>query len=103
MLDENESIYEIENEIQFVVEDTGPGLSKEQQEYLFQLFGKAKFSDDKLQTGLGVGLTYCKQVIEQLQGNIMCVSEEGKGAKFIYTLKVKSKEGDNGLSQKEQN
>ena len=48
MLDENESIYEIENEIQFVVEDTGPGLSKEQQEYLFQLFGKAKFSDDKL-------------------------------------------------------
>ena len=50
-----------------------------------------------------MGLTYCKQVIEQLQGNIMCVSEEGKGAKFIYTLKVKSKEGDNGLSQKEQN
>lgn len=40
-------------------------------------------------------------MIEQLQGNIICVSEEGKGAKFIYTLKVRSKEGDTGLTLRE--
>ena len=45
---------------EFIVEDTGPGLCIQQQEYMFQLFGKAQFSDDKLQTGIGVKLTYCK-------------------------------------------
>ena len=61
-------------EVQFIVEDTGPGLSEEQQEHMFQLFGKAKFSDDKNQTGIGIGLTYCKQVIDKFQGNIICIS-----------------------------
>ena len=61
---------------------------------MFQLFGKAQFSDDKLQTGIGVKLTYCKQVIEQLQGKIVCVSEFEKGDKFIYNLNIKSLKSD---------
>ncbi len=34
-------------EVQFIVEDTGPGLSEDQQEHMFQLFGKAQFSNDR--------------------------------------------------------
>jgi signal transduction histidine kinase len=47
-------------------------MSQDQQQNLFQLFGKVKASTNYQNTGVGLGLTFCKSVIEQLKGQIKC-------------------------------
>ena len=73
-----------------MIEDTGSGISEEKKINLFQLFGKAKRSDDYQSTGVGLGLAYCKQTVEHLNGEIFCESWEGKGSKFYFYLDVQS-------------
>ena len=63
------------------------------------MFGKLKKSNDYNSTGVGLGLAYCKSVVSHLNGEIHCESEQGKGAKFTFYIKVESY--DNGLSFKE--
>jgi signal transduction histidine kinase len=42
---------------------------------MFELFGKAEYSDVKNQTGLGLGLSYCKEVLKKhFNGDIKCES-----------------------------
>ena len=37
-------------------------------------------------TGVGLGLTYCKKVIQHMKGEIFCESDKNKGAKFIFFI-----------------
>jgi two-component system CheB/CheR fusion protein len=88
--------------IQFSVEDSGKGISQEEQQNLFQLFGKVKGSSSNFQsTGVGLGLTFCKQVVEHLKGQISCQSSLNSGTKFTYFLKVGVSPSDKGLSSQE--
>jgi signal transduction histidine kinase len=50
---------------------------------------------------VGLGLTYCKQVIERIDGDIDCQSDVGKGSKFIFNLNLGSKKEDFGLTNLE--
>jgi signal transduction histidine kinase len=63
------------------VEDTGPGISPEVADKLFQPFsthGKSK--------GTGLGLSICKKIVEDHGGVIAARSEPGRGAIFSFTL-----------------
>ena len=71
------------------VVDTGIGISKEQQVRLFTLFNQADSSITKEYGGTGLGLAISKKIIELLGGTIWVESELGKGARFIFTAKVK--------------
>ena len=62
------------------VVDTGPGMSSEQVEHLFEPFRSTK------KAGLGVGLFQCKRMVEDLNGTIRVESEIGKGTKIIITF-----------------
>lgn len=67
------------------VEDTGVGISKENQA---KLFGAGGFttrgtSDEK---GTGLGLSICKQLVEMNKGQIWVESEVGFGSKFFVEL-----------------
>ena len=67
------------------VEDTGVGISEENQK---KLFGTGGFttrgtSDEK---GTGLGLSICKQLVEMNHGNIWVESEVGLGSKFFVEL-----------------
>ena len=68
---------------------------------MFQLFGKVKKSNDYNSTGVGLGLTYCKNVVQHMKGEIFCESEKSQGAKFTFYIKVGSLLGDLGLNQDE--
>jgi len=74
------------------VVDTGIGISKEQQERLFTSFNQADSSITKEYGGTGLGLAISKKIIELMGGSIWIESELGKGAKFIFTAKVKKLE-----------
>jgi len=67
------------------VGDSGKGISADVQKKLFQKFQ----TDSKAQgrrKGTGLGLAYCKLVVEAHGGDIWVESEEGKGATFIMRL-----------------
>ena len=71
------------------VEDSGIGISKEQQERLFESFIQADSNITKNYGGTGLGLAISKRIVELMGGSIWVESELDKGAKFIFTFKAK--------------
>ena len=77
--------------LQFVVMDTGPGMTDEQQSRLFQRFVQA----DGVRTaqqygGSGLGLAISKELASMMGGDIQISSAPGKGATFTLTLPLSS-------------
>ena len=70
------------------VKDHGKGLTKEEQEKLFQLFGK--LDNSAAATGTGLGLIVCKRLVEAHGGWIKVESEAGMGAIFTFALPLES-------------
>jgi signal transduction histidine kinase len=71
------------------VADSGIGISPEQQKKLFTSFTQADSSTTKKFGGTGLGLAISKRIVELMEGKIWIESELDKGAKFIFTIKVK--------------
>ena len=66
--------------------DNGPGILKEHQESIFDLFEVAASTDKFGDRGTGIGLATVKKLVEALHGTIKVESEMGVGTKFIMTL-----------------
>ena len=75
--------------LQIEVSDNGIGISAEQQKRLFVSFEQADNDTVHKFGGTGLGLAISKKIVELMGGTIWIESELGKGAKFIFTLKVK--------------
>jgi len=69
------------------VKDTGIGISQENQQKLFTLFGMVNSSRGINPNGSGIGLTICKKIVEQMEGNIKVISQENVDSTFIVTFK----------------
>jgi signal transduction histidine kinase len=71
------------------IADTGVGIAPEQLRLIFEPFYSTKEPDESGHGGSGLGLTVCRQIIEQHQGRIRVESLVGKGSKFIIKLPLK--------------
>jgi signal transduction histidine kinase len=70
------------NSYLFSVCDKGQGISKEDLPLIFEKFHRGKNSQ---QSGLGLGMFICKEIIEAHQGEIKLTSHLNKGTKvYIY-------------------
>ena len=74
--------------LQISVQDSGIGISEEQQKFLFKSFVQADASISRKFGGTGLGLAISKSLVEKMDGRVWVESEEGKGAKFIFTIRV---------------
>lgn len=74
------------NEIEFYVKDTGIGISKENQEVIFERFRQAENDLNRSYDGTGLGLAICKSLVEMCGGKIWLESEVDKGTKFYFNL-----------------
>jgi signal transduction histidine kinase len=66
--------------------DTGVGIAPEQLRLIFEPFYTTKTPDDQGHGGSGLGLSVCRQIIEQHHGRIRVESVMGKGSKFTVKL-----------------
>jgi len=74
------------NGLRFSVKDTGAGISPEYKEKIFEKFSQAEGEQANFKKGKGLGLTFCKLVVEAHGGRIWVESELGKGSAFYVTL-----------------
>ena len=94
----NASLTTINNEnntqvphIKVSIADTGIGIPQESLDKIFEKFVQLNYRSVKSERGSGLGLAISKDIIEQHGGRIKVESEVGKGATFIFTLKVAEK------------
>ena len=87
-------IKEVENYIEIIVKDTGIGISKEDQEFIFKRFSQGKNSSTTKVTSSGIGLTLVKYIVELHDGYIKLDSEVNKGSKFTIGIpnRIENKE-----------
>jgi len=72
--------------IQFYVKDSGIGISKSDQDLIFDRFRQVDVIDRNAYGGTGLGLSICKSFAKLLGGDIHVESEEGKGSTFFFYL-----------------
>jgi PAS domain S-box-containing protein len=72
--------------LEFYVKDTGIGIPKNQQEFIFERFRQGSESHNRGYEGIGLGLSISKTYVEILGGKIWVESDEKIGSTFYFTI-----------------
>ncbi len=76
--------------VRFEVQDTGIGVSAENQRLLFQAFNQVHSEGQSHQDGTGLGLSICKGIVENMNGRIEIESSEKQGSLFWFEVQLKA-------------
>ena len=68
----------------FHIEDTGIGVESEKFDSIFEVFSQEDGTTSKDYSGTGLGLSISKRLAELMHGDILLVSEKGKGSTFTF-------------------
>ena len=88
-------IREVEKQInqyavyQFIIRDSGIGISEEFLSHIFEPFAREKNTTYSGVHGTGLGLTIVKHIVEIMDGNIEVESTVGEGSTFTVTLRFR--------------
>lgn len=72
--------------LQFEVEDTGIGISKDDLNLIFDEFTQSQMGSDKKRKGAGLGLTIVRKLVDLLNGRLHVESTPGAGSKFSVII-----------------
>ncbi len=76
-------------EIEFIIKDTGIGISNEQKAIIFEPFSQADSGINRKFGGTGLGLAICKDIVSLLGSQIKVESQLSQGSTFSFTLEFK--------------
>jgi two-component system phosphate regulon sensor histidine kinase PhoR len=76
----------LEDEVEFFVQDFGPGIASEHLERIFERFYRVDKARSRESGGTGLGLAIVKHIVQAHGGRIWAESELGAGAAFHFTL-----------------
>jgi signal transduction histidine kinase len=68
----------------FYIQDNGIGIAAKYQEEVFKMF--RRLHNKEAYEGTGIGLAFCKRIIDYYKGRIWFESTEGAGTTFFFTL-----------------
>jgi signal transduction histidine kinase len=80
----------VPKKIRISIIDTGPGISPEDQQVIFEKFRQLDGSVTRQHSGSGLGLTIARELANMLGGRIELVSAVGKGATFSLVMPIES-------------
>lgn len=87
-LSEENQNYESEKmQLNFEIEDTGPGINPKEIHLLFEAFGQTE-TGRKSGQGTGLGLPISRKYVQLMGGDITVISTPGKGSLFSFKIKV---------------
>lgn len=72
--------------VYFEVEDTGIGMSEEEQKLIYQNFYRGNSAKAKKYPGTGLGLIISKKLVEYMGGRLEFISKPNAGSKFYFQL-----------------
>ena len=75
---------EEEGKIRISVSDTGIGIKDIDKKKIFKLFGK--LDDSSNTSGIGIGLHFCKKIVEAIGGKISLNDNVSQGTTFTITI-----------------
>ena len=75
-----------EEAIEFSVHDTGSGIPREEQDRIFDKFHQVAGADQQRPDRSGLGLPFCKAVVDSHGGHIHVESDPGEGTRIRFTI-----------------
>ena len=82
--------------LEICIQDTGIGMSEQVQNHLFENFVRSTEHKDSNKSGMGLGLSITKKLVDLMDGSIECESKEGTGTTFV--VRISQKVGDESES-----
>ena len=84
---------------QFIIQDTGIGMSPEYLQHLFDEFSRERTSTVSKQQGTGLGLAITKRIVDMMEGSINVESKVGEGSKFTICIPLRIQENPEAVEQ----
>lgn len=81
--------YMLDDEVWVEVTDNGIGIPSQALDTLFEVSSRAKRPGTDGEKSFGIGLSVCRQIIEEHGGRLLVKSEEGKGSVFSFSLRTR--------------
>lgn len=75
--------------LKIVIQDTGVGMNEYVLSHLFEDFVRSEENKNSTKSGLGLGLSITKRLVDKMGGTISCTSKEGEGSTFVVKLTQK--------------
>ncbi len=72
------------NEIAVWVDDDGPGIPGEAQQFIFDKY--VHLNKEKFPKGIGLGLAFCRMAVQAHGGQIWVEADQKAGSRFIFTI-----------------
>ena len=79
--------------LRFEIEDTGPGISRAEQQRVFEPFYQVDSRNSRQQGGTGLGLAISRRLVEAMGGRLSVRSEPGRGSRFSFDVRMEEGDG----------
>ncbi|MEM7311970.1 MAG: ATP-binding protein [Planctomycetota bacterium] len=79
--------------VRFMVRDHGKGIAFKDQPHIFERFMQVAPEQAPSKSGVGLGLSIAKELVEEMSGRIGVISAPGAGAEFWFELPLGSESG----------